>query len=583
MSNPRDWFRRRRILPHDGTFPLTDDPFAEDGILDLGQGAMMLHQAAAPEIGERAAGGERGIAAPSPFRSAKQRREGRVIERSAFAIRPEIVRPPALRTESLRPEIVQAHRSPTSGNSELGEAALASFTAHRGGTSRSDGIPRPEPNTVSAAARPPLEHAPPQPRAAGEGTDENAAFTVAAPGASWMRGGHARAAETARVSERLREAFTPTRPKHDVSLFSGRYKQMQRIIAAIEEERAHVVIYGERGSGKTSLANVLSIKAEEAGYFVLRFACSSELGFEDIFRSLLRRIPSTFLAEGIGATHRAGVENFEELLPAHFGVAELVSVFERIYDRHVILIIDEYDRITGEETKNKLAETIKIMSDAAAPVTLLLIGVADDVRQLFGKHPSLQRTLVTVPMPLMSRREIDGIIGVGEQKAGLHFEADVRQSIVEFAQGLPYYAQLLGLFAARSAVRRRSGRVERQDLRHAVQRAAEEAESRIKEAYGLALGSHDNTSFQDALFHAARCRTDEFGTFTAADVAAAGRTGEAEIPLLSLQYPLKKLTEPERGAVLRRIPGTNGLRYQFSSQMLRHYVLVRQAEQRGLV
>jgi hypothetical protein len=137
--------------------------------------------------------------------------------------------------------------------------------------------------------------------------------------------------------------------------------------------------------------------------------------------------------------------------------------------------------------------------------------------------------------------------------------------------------------AARSAVRRRSDRVERQDLRYAVLRAAEEAESRIKEAYNLAIGNQDNTSFQDVLFYAARSRTDEFGTFTAADVAAAGRTEQEEIPLLSLQYPLKKLTEAERGAVLRRIAGPGGLRYQFASQMLRHHVLVRQAEQRGLI
>ncbi|HEX7970133.1 MAG TPA: ATP-binding protein, partial [Stellaceae bacterium] len=387
----------------------------------------------------------------------------------------------------------------------------------------------------------------------------------------------------------LRDAFTPTRPKQHASLFSGRYKQMQRVIAAIEEERAHVVIYGERGSGKTSLANIFAGKAEDAGYFVLRFACNSELGFDELFRSLLRRMPATLLADGIGATSRAGIENFEQLLPGHCGVAELVAIFERIYEKHVILIIDEYDRVTGEDTKAKIAELIKNMSDAAAPVTLVLIGVAENVRELLGKHPSLQRTLVTVPMPLMTRRELDGIIAAGEEKSGLRFEASVRQLITDLAQGLPYHAQLMCLFAARNAARRNSTQIERQDLRYAVQRAGEEAEPRIREAYALAVGPHENTSFRDVLFYAAHCRTDEFGTFSAADVAAAaGRAGEdAGEPtgsaLLALQYPLKKLTEPERGAVLRRVVGPGGLRYQFGSQMMRHHVLVRQAEQRQLI
>lgn len=382
----------------------------------------------------------------------------------------------------------------------------------------------------------------------------------------------------------LREAFTPTRPKQDTALFSGRFKQMQRIIAAIEEERAHVMIYGERGSGKTSLANVLAGKAEEAGYLVLRFACSSELAFEDIFRALLRRLPATLLADGIGATSRAGIENFEQLLPGHCGVGELVQLFERICEKHVILIIDEYDRVTSEEVKAKLAELIKNMSDANVPVTLLIVGVAENVGQLLGKHPSLQRTIVTVPMPLMTRREIDGIILTGEKRSGLGFDPWVRQSIVDFAQGLPYHAQLLCLFSARSAARRQSSRIEREDLRYAVERSAEEAEGRIKDAYDLAIGPHETASFRDVLFHAARCRTDEFGSFTAADVvAAAALTNPEGLSLLALQYPLKKLTEPERGALLRRLVGPGGLRYQFASQTLRHHVLCRQAVVRGLV
>jgi Cdc6-like AAA superfamily ATPase len=481
---------------------------------------------------------------------------------SPFALR----RNPAL-TTAIASEVKPAQRSV--------DAALSTATAQVESKLKTDSVPRPTTPTSSTTASTRREDS------------EHAAFTLAAPGVGWKRTRPA-TAESGRLSALLRDAFTPTRPKHDSSLFSGRFKQMQRIIAAIEEERAHVVVYGERGSGKTSLANVLAIKAEEAGYFVLRFACSSELTFEDIFRSFLRRLPANLLADGIGATTRAGIDNFEHLLGEHCGVPELVAAFQRLYEKHVILIIDEYDRVTSEDTKAKLAELIKNLSDAAVPVTLLLIGVAENVRDLLGKHPSLQRTLVTVPMPLMSRREIDMIVTTGEEKSGLSFDPWVRQTITDFAQGLPYHAQLLCLFAARSAVRRHSSRVEREDLRYAMQRAAEEAEARTKDDYNLAIGPHDNTSFRDVLFHAARCRSDEFGTFTAADVAAAARPDQQGVDqqglsLLALQYPLKKLTEPSRGTVLRRIIGPGGLRYQFCSQMMRHHVLVRQAEQRGLI
>jgi Cdc6-like AAA superfamily ATPase len=590
MPNPKDWFRRHRpIAPASGSQG-SKAASAGDELRGPGEGATPWREL--PRLSETrlvVAPDKAGPVPPPPARPTMAQRAAAGLDRSAFRVRPEIVQPRAL----------QAPHGP-------GNGSLSAFAFRRGthpqptparpeaiatgrsiqASQMSEAKPVPEAKLQPHAEVKP--HAAVNPAAASGESLEHAAFTIGAPGLGWSRA-RPQTSETAQVSARLRDAFTPTRPKQSASLFSGRFKQLQRVIAAIEEERAHVVLYGERGSGKTSLANVLAAKAEDAGYIVRRFACNSELGFEEIFRGVLRRLPATLLPDGIGATSRAGVENLEQLLPQHCGVAELVAALERVSEKHVILIIDEYDRITAEDTKAKFAELIKNLSDSAVPVTLLIIGVADNVRELLGKHPSLQRTLVTVPMPLMSRREIEGIITAGEEKSGLRFDPAVRQTIADFAQGLPYHAQLLCLFAARNAARRRSIRVEREDLRHAVQRAAEEAEPRTREAYDLAVGHHENASFRDVLFYAARCRTDEFGTFTAADVAvAAGRPLEdgalaAGSSLLALQYPLKKLTEPERGAVLRRIVGPGGLRYQFSTQMMRHHVLARQAEQRHLV
>lgn len=560
----------------------------------------------------------RSVVPPPPPRTEGQR-PPRVIDSQGFVVRPVIVRPEIIQDGTARPEV---------GRPEMAQADVGRPEAGRN-------VPKP-PAAASAGASFPSEASSPGDfaenstaptrrravplaripggnlQAIGEGSRQTPGrsvalrpvppaeaefdrriepernsgampgFTLAAPGVPWARG--RTGGDGSPMNAALREAFTPTRPKQEGAQFSGRYVQMQRIISAIEEERAHVVLYGERGSGKTSLANIIATKATEAGYFTVKFACSSELSFDEIFHSFLRRIPATFLAGGIGATSRAGIANFDELLPpGEIGIAELVAIFARLHDKHVILVIDEYDRVTSEETKNKLAELIKNMSDASVAVTLLLIGVAKDVDDLLGKHPSLQRTLVTIPLPLMTPDEIEAIILCGEEKSGLRFTPPVRQRIVQLAQGLPYHAQLLCLFAARNALRRRAGTVEREDLRYAVLRAAEEAEGKIKEAYALAIASQSGTAFKDVLFAAARCASDAFGTFAVPDVVRSAAAHGISLSALSLQFPLKKLTEPGRGAMLRRISGLDGLRYQFVSQMLRHHVLVRQAIERGLV
>jgi hypothetical protein len=326
---------------------------------------------------------------------------------------------------------------------------------------------------------------------------------------------------------------------------------------------------------------VVADKAEAAGYLVLRFVCSAEVSFDDIFSSFLHRLPAGLVARGTSADRAKEPEQSDA---RSWGLQELLQIFDNVAPKHLILIIDEYERVTSEATKARLAELIKNLSDAAAPVTLLIVGIAENTTELLGKHPSLQRALMAVPLPLMTHREVDGIITGGEEKSGLRFDLGVRHSIVDLAQGLPYHAQLLCYFAARSAVWRHSSLVERKDLRYAVQRDADEAHSEIKLAYDLAIRSNGNTSFRDALFVAARCPADAFGTFRAADAAAAALDGGMPpVSLLSLQRAFKKLSGPDRGAVLRYVPNSGGVRYRFASQMLRHHVLCREAEERGLV
>ncbi len=252
----------------------------------------------------------------------------------------------------------------------------------------------------------------------------------------------------------LREAFTPTQPKQTVRLFAGRRRELKSIISAIEEWKAHIVIFGERGYGKTSLANVVAEIARQGGITGAHLLLLSEITFEEMFRGFLREIPLPYRgipgrAEGIYA--RQG--NLASLLPAgHFGAMELTEALRHLSERHVIFRIDEFDRMRDDELRNQIAEAIKNLSDAGARVTFLIIGVADDLDQLLGKHPSIQRNVVGVHLSLMSEADLLQLIAVGEKAANIVFDEDVRRRIVALAQGLPYLAQLLASSLWASAV-----------------------------------------------------------------------------------------------------------------------------------
>src|ERR1700761_6105651 len=68
----------------------------------------------------------------------------------------------------------------------------------------------------------------------------------------------------ARARMKLLEYFTPSQPVSDRKRFAGRSDVLSSVIRAIEEQRLHVVVYGERGLGKTSVMHVLTQAARDA-------------------------------------------------------------------------------------------------------------------------------------------------------------------------------------------------------------------------------------------------------------------------------------------------------------------------------
>jgi ABC-type branched-subunit amino acid transport system ATPase component len=384
---------------------------------------------------------------------------------------------------------------------------------------------------------------------------------------------------------KLWEAFTPTKPKRWSKYFAGRRWAIQRVITAIEEEQAHVVIFGARGIGKTSLANVLAESASQVDYQVLRCPCSADITFEEIFRGFLRNLPSEFMDRSARAKNPA-VEHFEQLLPrGSFGPTELTVALSFLKLEHVILIIDEFDRIGSETLKNQLAETIKNLSDIAARITFIVVGIAQNLEELIGKHPSIQRHLVAVHLPLMEPPELRALIEVGESASGMTFDDATREAVVSFAKGLPYYAQLMCLYSGRHALERGASSVEMRDLREAMAQVLEEADPVTVAMYDMATQGERNKFTTDVMFASARCRFDRFGAFTAADAAdVALDPDERKLRELTLHKALSSLVLPQNGAVLEKTRTPSGItKYCFQHQTMRQYILVRQARQRGLI
>lgn len=281
----------------------------------------------------------------------------------------------------------------------------------------------------------------------------------------------------------LRDVFTPSQPVVDRSRFAGRLSVLQRLIELIEEQRSHVVIYGERGIGKTSLMHILADLARESNYIVIYESCGANSNFDEIFRAMLAEIPSLYLSSAAPtAPDVEGGRTLEEKIKGEVLNARRVGdLCSDIIGTRVIFILDEYDRVRNPEFRQGVAELIKNLSDRAARVQLVLAGVANDLQELIGFIPSIRRNVVGLPMPRMSEQEVRSLLRIGEQTAHVEFDDDAARTIGLLSAGSPYLVRLVAHHASMRALDAGRMTVNLADVWEAVDRAIEEAESRLSQ------------------------------------------------------------------------------------------------------
>src|SRR5262245_6200015 len=92
---------------------------------------------------------------------------------------------------------------------------------------------------------------------------------------------------------RLSQVFTPSAPINRRELFRGRIDQILQITSALNQPGRHVVLYGERGVGKTSLANLLAdFIAIDEGMVepTVRVNCTSQDDFRTLWAKVAREL-----------------------------------------------------------------------------------------------------------------------------------------------------------------------------------------------------------------------------------------------------------------------------------------------------
>jgi hypothetical protein len=381
------------------------------------------------------------------------------------------------------------------------------------------------------------------------------------------------------------QVFTPGFPVNQKDLFAGRMEQLQRVLDTLQSPGRHPVIFGQRGVGKTSLANILGQVLQSL--LTVKVSCDGSDTFATVWNRVLHSASVKFKQHALGfsADDASRVVSLADALNHDASTtkpAEIADLLRRM-NAPAVVIFDEFDKLAAPDVKSAFADLIKIVSDTAGLVTIILVGVAENIHELVGEHASIERNLVHVELPLMSDDEIRLIYTRGLERLGLSFDSTVPLQVARLSGGFPHYAHLLGLASAKAAIGNEAVSISVATFDTACNMALQDAIEKYRDAFARATATTQASRYPRILSACGHARADARGIFRATDVVEAFEIVFGEP--LSIQAVVPALGEflrADRASVLKAVMVRGRQCYQFADPMMRPYCRLKARELLGI-
>lgn len=408
-------------------------------------------------------------------------------------------------------------------------------------------------------------------------------------------------------------AFTPAKEVQDIDRFAGRAAALDSLAAALQAEGAQLILYGQRGIGKSSLSRVLTQMAindaaaisrletaphKKFDYLPIYITCDDSVTSVD--RLCLRLLTDEqALAPWIPFKVAERMSNQEGGGKLGIKVIELSgkvsgSITERQTEMEaditstfinacrqivtsgvaadgVLIVVDEFDRIAD---KSGIASILKALGPEK--VTFALVGVAADVRELIADHESVARQIAdgTILVPPMDEDELAEIISraMGALDNKYSFDLPAIAWITRIARGHPFYVHLVGKHALLRAISQKTNLITETIAREALADIAFKGSAPIQEAaYKKAVG-HSYIREHILKKFASVDAEEVYTTNLYSDIAR-----ELGIDPSAISVYVGQLASEKYGAVLER---TRDRYYQFTDSLFKAYAAARPYERK---
>lgn len=378
----------------------------------------------------------------------------------------------------------------------------------------------------------------------------------------------------------VRDVFTPHTPINQENLFKGRSSEVQQILSTLNTPGQHVLLFGDRGVGKSSLANIASKKLINiTGKKLIIKRCSKSDTFITIMELVLQELGIDLLVASEHQDRRVGIKGIEiKKSIIKGGYANNASspswVCDIIKDTDILLLVDEFDAIQCEDDKHKIAELIKLLSDSNSLFKIFVVGIADSAVELTAGHPSVQRCLKEIKLNKMSHRELIDIINSGSSKLNLSFTREAKNRICRLSTGYPHFTHLIALKAAEDAIVREVREIDIDVVNRAIERSIIDCENSLKKSYEDAMQSSSTMiSYRKVLYATALCFYDLIRSSDIRDIY--NLIFDEDINQQRLNQYMSRLVSNSEKKFLRRL--AKGI-YRFTDPRMSSYIRLVQSD-----
>ncbi len=390
----------------------------------------------------------------------------------------------------------------------------------------------------------------------------------------------------------LYEYLTPSHPIQSPEHLWGRTEDLKQAIEALGTPGRNLFVFGDRGVGKTSLAQTAAFQFQSADQEPVLLACDPGITAWLIVRDAVRKLIKANPLEKdkelqkaaetkigfFGASIQTKIRLGEVPVPSSLNEAiALLDYGAALHSREPVVLLDEFDRLTQDSDRVLFGDLIKQLGDQRVPVKFVLAGVGKSLDDLLASHQSSYRYLSSIRLERLKMQALIDLIQQTAKALEIEIPMGYLYRISMISDGFPHYAHLIGQKIFLPLIQQQRSLVTPADFALSLQNAARDVEPRLLSQYRQATEKY-LTDYQEVLWAAAAhpsLRRPAAEIFESYKSVMNFRQDRESITRSKFFARLNKLKTEAHGSILL---GSRQGWYEFREPMMRGYCRLRAVE-----